>query len=93
MRIGLLINKEEKVFVADFVPARIFRQAIQAQKILNKEDITEEDLDLVVSIVVNAFGKQFTLDQFYDGLDARYLLKTITDTITGIISGVTQDTH
>ncbi|MDA3732107.1 hypothetical protein PBV87_11495 [Niameybacter massiliensis] len=94
MTLTLNINNEEKLFViGSFVPARVFRQAVQAQRILSKEDISEEDLDLVVGIVVNAFSNQFTIDELYDGLDARSFLSTITNTITTIINGVTNDTH
>lgn len=94
MTLTLNIDNKERLFViGSFVPARVFRQAVQAQRILNKEDVSEEDLDLVVSIVVNAFGNQFTIDDLYDGLDARSFLPTVTDTITTIINGVTTDTH
>lgn len=93
MTIELFLEGQIKRFVADFIPARIFREAIQAQKILNKETITEDDLDIVIQLVVNVYGKQFTVDEFYDGTDVRKMLKVITDTITFVVSGVSGDTH
>ena len=45
------------------------------------KNLQPETLDTLVDLAVDAFGKQFTRDDFYDGIDARCFVNTIVDTI------------
>lgn len=93
MTLKLIIDGQEKLFVmGSFIPARLVREAIQAQMKLQTEDVVVEDLDVVIDIVRRAFNKQFTIDQFYDGLDSRELYKTLGSVINFLITGET-NTH
>lgn len=90
MTIELIKGGKKTIYTADFVPGRVFRQVFEAQRLLGKEfDMSDEELDQLVMLVVNAYGKQFTVDEFYDGVDARDMMDKITTTITSIISRVT----
>lgn len=86
MKIELLISGEKKEFVCGFIPGRIFRKTIEMQKKLQGE-INETVLDAMVEYVVDLFGKQFTVDQFYDGIDARKMLPTIVKCVNEVIEG------
>ena len=100
MKIVLRIDGENKEFITDFIPGRVFRQAVKGRELLKDgpDDLKDSDLDELVKVVVNAYDKQFTVDQFWDGIDARYVMDTIIDTIIGIIhhvngEGGSEDTH
>jgi len=86
MKITLKIEGQDRTFVQDFIPARMFRKTIEMQSKLSK-GVDEKALDSMVSYVADIFGNQFTIDQFYDGMDARKMLSVITGTINEIVSG------
>jgi hypothetical protein len=89
MRIVLRIENEDKEFISDFIPGRVFREAVKAQSMLqNSDKLTDEELDGLVMLVVNTYGKQFTVDQFWDGIDARDVMTTIVDTVLGALQRV-----
>lgn len=89
MKIVLRIDGVDKEFLTDFIPGRIFRQAVKARELLKKgNELTDEELDELIMVVVNAYNKQFTIDQFWDGIDARDIMDTIVDTIIGTIQRV-----
>lgn len=86
MKISLFIDGEKREFIQNFIPARLFRQTIEVQKKLHGE-IDEKTLDALVEFLVNLFGKQFTIDQLYDGLDARLLLNTVVNCVNEVVEG------
>jgi len=86
MKITLRIDGQNKEFVQEFIPARMFRKTMEIQAKLGK-GFNEKDLDSTVSFMVDVFGNQFTIDQFYDGLDARNLVKTVVGIINEIVEG------
>jgi hypothetical protein len=75
MQITLKIDGKDKTFTNDFIPGRIFRNALLLNKKMKEEgsDLTAELFDELVEFCVVTFGKQFTLDEFWDGIDARLL--------------------
>jgi len=89
MKITLKIEGQDKEFIQDFIPARMFRKTMEMQSKLTK-GVDEKALDSMAGYVVEMFGNQFTLDQFYDGLDARRMVPTITDTIKEIVGGASE---
>jgi len=86
LEITLRIDGQEKTFVTDFVSARMFRKTLEIGKQLDNGVTDPQDLDKVVDYVVDLFGKQFTRDNFYDGLPANKLVSTVVSMANGIIS-------
>lgn len=84
MEIKLLINNKEKTFVAGRPMARIVRDAIEIMSKINLNNIRGEELDMIIDFAVDAYGKQFTRDQVYDGMYADELLPKMLKTVTGI---------
>ncbi|MBP1907075.1 hypothetical protein J2Z32_003740 [Paenibacillus turicensis] len=86
MEITLKINGEDKTFTQSFIPARIFRKTIVIQKKLQGE-IDETVLDALIDYIVTLFGKQFSVDELYDGLDARRLLDAAIKCVNEVVFG------
>ncbi|UGO49427.1 hypothetical protein P9C73_gp11 [Bacillus Phage vB_BanS_McSteamy] len=85
MKLTLMINKEKQTFnMPEFIPARLIRQAPELAEIPNNPG--PEDMDKMVQFVVKVYGGQFTLDQYWDGVDARKFLSTTSDVINAIIN-------
>lgn len=89
MKITLRIEGTDKAFTQDFVSGRIFRKTLEMQKLLGK-GVDENTLDTFVDYVVELFGRQFTQDQFYDGIDARVIIDKIVSCIDEIINGASE---
>ncbi|MED1381243.1 phage tail assembly chaperone G [Bacillus mycoides] len=85
MKLTLRINKENKTFnLPGFIPARLIRQAPELADIPNNPG--PEDMDKMVQFAVNVFDEQFTLDQYWDGVDARKFLSTTSEVINTVIN-------
>lgn len=72
-----------KTYTQTFVSARMFREAITMQKLF-QEEITETTVDKLVSFVVDVFGKQFTVDEFYDGVESSELMNEVIKAINSV---------
>ena len=84
MKLSLRIDGEQHIFnMPTFIPARLIRQAPELADIPNN---LVEDMDKMVQYVVKVYGEQFTLDQYWDGVDARKFLSTTTEVINAIIN-------
>ncbi|MEM5660007.1 hypothetical protein AAHB62_31890 [Bacillus cereus] len=85
MKLTLRINNEEKTFnLPSFIPARLIRQAPELADIPNNPEAA--DLDKMVQYVVQVYGEQFTVDQYWDGVDARKFLLTTTNVINALVN-------
>ncbi|HFR4148752.1 TPA: hypothetical protein ACHVJ6_002576 [Bacillus cereus] len=85
MKLTLRINRENKTFnLPEFIPARLIRQAPELAEIPNNPG--PEDMDKMVQYVVKVYGEQFTMDQYWDGVDARKFLSTTSDVINAIVN-------
>lgn len=84
MEIKLIIKDKEKTFVAGRPMGRIVRNAIEIMSKINLNNIGGEELDMIIDFTVDAYGKQFTRDQVYDGLYADELLSEMLKTISSI---------
>ena len=83
MEVTIKINGKDKTFKTDFISARMFKKTEELQRRAdNKEDI---DLDEVVQYIVDVFGNQFTVDEFYDGVDVADIFPIYLDTINAVI--------
>ncbi len=78
MDLVLKINGEEKTMNSPFISGMTYKKYIALQE---KEKIeylkqrpTIKQLDALIQLIVEAFDKQFTVDEFYAGL-SRYLFE------------------
>lgn len=84
MQITLIINGEAKTFNQSFISGRAFRQSLAIQNILESGEILPETLDRVADYVVSVYGKQFTQDEFYDGIDCSQVVSSAIDCVMEI---------
>lgn len=80
----------DKTYVAKPAKARMFRQAIEINEKIDFSNLKTEGLDELIGFVCSIYGDQFTIDDVYDGLDAGELVSTLSKSISGIASGVTE---
>lgn len=90
MKITLRLDGKDKTFTQEFVPGRVFRRAIEIARKVDFSAIDVDTLDSLVDFVSEAFGKQFSVDQFYDGIDARKMIGTIMDSVNAIVSDASE---
>lgn len=88
MEIKLNIDNKEKTFVSDFISARMLRRTLEVSKKVNFNDMSAEELDVMVDFVVEVFRGKFTRDDVYDGISSKELIPTITRCINEIVGEV-----
>jgi len=93
MKLTLKIEGKEKNFTTPFISGRMLRKTLEFQKTNDLTDINAELLDKMVDYVVDLFGKQFTQDEFYDGLEAGKMISTITSCLNEVIYGASKATE
>ncbi|WP_426453856.1 phage tail assembly chaperone G [Paenibacillus sp. S-38] len=81
MKLELRVDEETKTFTVPFVSGRMLRKTLEISKNTNFSNVTVEVLDELVLFVVDLFKNQFTVDEFYDGIEASKLLQTVMDCI------------
>lgn len=88
MQITLRIDGNNKTFTNDFVKARVFRNALKMNEKMREEgqNISVETFDELVSFVVNVFDGQFTIDDFYDGIQAGELQSEIMRVFNDVLN-------
>jgi hypothetical protein len=77
--------------VRSFVPWRLLKKAIRLSKTLSnlsEENLTEEDVDAIASLVVDAFGDHFTVDQLSEGADLAEMM-AVMQAIVSRAQGIT----
>jgi hypothetical protein len=85
---GAIVFKN-RLFVATDVKGRMIRQAIKISK-LSIADVGVADLDEMVSFVVDIFGRQFTVDDFYDGVNAVDMIPELLRCINALTGGMVE---
>lgn len=88
MNITLKIGGVDKSYTASFISARMLRRTIELSKQVNFSDISPEELDTLVNFVVEVYGKQFTVDDVYDGLSSSELMSVLTTCLNGVAGEV-----
>lgn len=91
MQVTLRIDGKDKTFVQDFISGRKFRKTIVMQKLFGAGEngqlnIDESFVDTLVAYVVDMFDNQFTVDEFYDGIESHKILSTITGCINSVVN-------
>lgn len=92
MTITLKIGGVDKTYTVDFISARMLRRTIELSRTINFNDLSPEELDTLISFVVELFGKQFTVDDVYDGLPSRDLMPTLNSCLSGVAAEVSSAT-
>jgi len=67
MQIKIKIEGKEKIFSPSFISARMVRKTLEIKERL-QTNIGKKDLDSMVEYMVDLFGNQFSIDDFYDGI-------------------------
>ncbi len=85
-------NEPKASFSRSFVPWRLLKQAVKLTRELGKkgDDLNDEDIDALASLVVEAFGNQFSVQELNDGADIgemMVVLQTIVSNASGAIAG------
>jgi len=75
-------------FTRTFVPWKLLKRAIKLSKTLNRDDLTEENIDELAALVVEVFGDKFTVDQLNDGADVNEMM-TVLEAIMASAQGMT----
>lgn len=84
----LEMSGKEKTFVAPAPKARMIRNAIEITEHLDEKKLTTADLDGMADFVVEVFGKKFTVDDLYDGIEADKFASTLLNVINGLMGGM-----
>lgn len=85
MKINLKLEGKERTFVADFVSARMLRRTIEISKSINFDEMSVDELDTMVEYLVQLFGKQFTIDDVYEGLPSKELIPKLIQCINEVV--------
>jgi len=83
------LKLNEKTFVIVSPKARMFRDALAVKEEVDFNDLKTVDLDKMVDFICKVYGKQFTRDEVYDGLEVEELLEAFTGAINGTTGGAT----
>lgn len=75
-------NEKVKTFTRSFIPWEILKTALRIQKTLDTENLTEADVDELASLVVAAFGDQFSIAEASKGMDLGEMLTVMNTIIT-----------
>lgn len=89
MEITLKIDGEDKTFVQEFVPLKLYRKAVEIEKFTQENPDEEiEIFDKRLNLIVEAFDKQFTKDELENGLNATNHLQVFYEIIGVGIMGL-----
>ncbi len=93
MKITLHLDGEERTFHGGFITARMLRKTIEVAKTVNFNDISPDELDVLVGYLVELFGRQFSVDDLYDGVPAATLIPTLIRCIEEVVGGLSSATE
>ncbi len=92
MKLKLTIDGKERIFAAGFISARMLRKTIELSKKINFQDISADELDIMVGFLTELYSKQFSIDDVYDGLKASELVPTLIQSIQEVVGEVNEAT-
>lgn len=103
MQIQLVINGEKKTFSAPFLSGKLYKDFFEIQRKLQAVltgDTSPKSMDVLVDFVCRAYGQQFTIDQYWEGVPLNKVLSEIVRTMNEIgemimedVEGVNENTH
>lgn len=93
MKITLNIDKKDREFATPFISGRKLRNTFAMSKKIESLKQDETMLDEMVAYIVDIFGNQFTLDEFYDGIEANKIIPTFTNLVEEITGTMNKKTE
>lgn len=93
MKITLNIDKKNREFVTPFISGRKLRNTFAMTKKIENYKQDETMLDEMVNYIIDIFGNQFTLDQFYDGIEANKIIPTFAQLVEEIMGTMNKKTE
>lgn len=87
LSITLKIDNKEKVFTTSFINGKRLRETLAISEKIGKA-LTPKDLDELVEYEVNLYEKQFTVDEFYEGIDSTAILSKVLGDVNTVINGL-----
>ena len=87
MHITLMIDGKEKVFTPGHVSAKSFLKIMEFDQKINYNDMTIENIKVLAGFVSDVFGKQFSTDEFLEGVKSYELLSTFTKVFIYVRTG------
>jgi hypothetical protein len=81
MELVLRINGKEKTMNSPFISGMTYKKYLALKDKVDylKENPTIKQLDQLIQLIVEAFDKQFTVDEFYAGLSSYAFREKITE--------------
>ena len=79
-------SEEKKTYSCLFIPWKLLKKAVKLQSI-NQESLSDDDIDNIASLVVEAFGDKFSLDELNNGADVGEMMTAITAIVTQASGG------
>lgn len=80
-------ERKESIYKLPFASGRHHRKLMEYEMTIDYTDMELEDTDELVGFVCEVFGKQFTPDEFYDGIPSHKLISTIGDVLYFVRTG------
>ncbi len=68
-------------FTRSIIPWRVLKKAVRLQGI-QQEHLTEENVDDIAALVVEAFGDQFSLDELNNGAELGEMMTVLQSIVT-----------
>ncbi len=76
---------DEKIYTSPNPKAIVLRNALEITETMDAKNLTVKDFDLLVEFAVNLFGKKFTADDVWNGIDANKIGITLINCIYGVV--------
>ncbi|MDS1005297.1 hypothetical protein P9J83_17670 [Clostridium sporogenes] len=87
MEITLKIDDKDKIFIAPFIGARMLKRSLALSKKF-QGGMDESIMDEIATYLVDVYGKQFTMDELYDGFPAKKFFNKAFEDLNEVIGGL-----
>ncbi|CAM5580258.1 hypothetical protein SAFG77S_09083 [Streptomyces afghaniensis] len=85
------IKVNEKVFTIPHANAKHYRQLLKFDETIDYSNMGVEEHDELVGFVCDVFQNQFTVDEFYEGIQAHETVGTLINVFTFVRTGKTPE--
>ena len=75
-------NEVKATYSRMFVPWKLLKKAIGLAKHLDKDNLTEDNIDELAGLVVEVFGNKFSVAELNDGADVGEMMTVLTTIIS-----------
>lgn len=91
MILTLTIDGKERMFAHKTIMTRTLKKLVEMQTRINFYRMNPDQMDELVSLIIEVFNDQFTLDEFYDGLPVEVYNDVIDDFFFTVMGGKNKD--